>query len=313
MDVVHNTIQALNGSMDITDAVNGGTQISLRLPITLLTSHCLLVGAGKDMVYAIPTSTLAQILSPGTGQIGNLGGSVTFQLGQDVYPARSLNYLMGLSSEDEDVSPDSTVLLLQTAGGMTAITVDRVVSSHDLVVKNIGEYVKDVRGVVGVSTLGDGSVVAILDLTSLLQDLGKIGTRDVSGSTEREDQLIRLPKVLVVDDSLSVRSSLSQLMNDGGYQAITARDGLEAVDLLEKENPDIVLTDLEMPRMNGLELTSYIRRSERWGPLPVVMITSRTMAKHRKQAEELGVSHYITKPFTEDDVLASIDDNLARA
>ncbi|MGD8421907.1 MAG: response regulator, partial [Gammaproteobacteria bacterium] len=97
----------------------------------------------------------------------------------------------------------------------------------------------------------------------------------------------------------------------GGYRTVTARDGLEAVNLLESESPDIILTDLEMPRMNGLDLVSYIRNSSQWNPLPVVMITSRTMAKHRQQAEKVGVNRYITKPFTEDEVLASIDEQLA--
>ena len=120
-----------------------------------------------------------------------------------------------------------------------------------------------------------------------------------------------MPKVLIVDDSLSVRNSLSQLMSDGGYRVVTARDGLEAVNMLEAEAPDIVLTDLEMPRMNGLDLVGYIRNSTQWNPLPVVMITSRTMAKHRQQAEQAGVNTYITKPFSEDEVLASIDRELA--
>lgn len=308
MDVVHNTIQSLSGSLDITDAINGGTQISLRLPITLLTSHCLLAGVGTDTMYAIPTSTLTQILSPGTGKIGNVGGKLTFQLGQNVYPARSLSSLVGMQGNHE-VGDNDTVLLLQAAEGPTAITVDRVVSSHDLVVKNMGSFVKHIRGVAGVSTLGNGSVVAVLDLANLLQKLDDIGVRSKADITP-VSKIIDLPKVLVVDDSLSVRSSLSQLMTDGGYQAVTARDGIEAVDLLDKERPDIVLTDLEMPRMNGLELTSYIRKSDQWNPLPVVMITSRTMVKHRQQAEEAGVNHYITKPFTEDDVLASIGDHL---
>jgi CheY-like chemotaxis protein len=100
-------------------------------------------------------------------------------------------------------------------------------------------------------------------------------------------------------------------MSDGGYRVVTARDGLEAVNMLEAEAPDIVLTDLEMPRMNGLDLVGYIRNSSQWKPLPVVMITSRTMAKHREQAERAGVNSYITKPFTEDEVLASIDRELA--
>ncbi|MDH5353391.1 MAG: response regulator [Gammaproteobacteria bacterium] len=311
MDVVNNTIQSLNGSMNIDDAVNGGAHISLRLPITLLTSHCLIVGAGDD-AYAIPTSTLSQILSPGTGKIGQVGGNMSFQIGQEVHPVHSLNSLLGLDGDD-DAMHKNTVLLFQTAGGMTAITVDRVVSSYDLVVKGMGRYVRNVRGVTGVSTLGDGSVVAVLDLSSLMQtNTSPRSNRDRSENPVPDTNLQKttLATVLVVDDSLSMRNSLSQLMKDGGFHVVTARDGLEAVDILDKEKPDIVLTDLEMPRMNGLELVSYIRNSAEWSPLPVVMITSRTMMKHRQEAEAVGVNRYITKPYSEDDVLASINDNL---
>jgi chemosensory pili system protein ChpA (sensor histidine kinase/response regulator) len=316
MDVVNNTIQRLNGSTDIGDAETGGTRISLRLPITLLTSHCLLAGAGNNMVYAIPTTTLAQILSPGIGKIGDVGGKRSYQLGQDIYASHSLNSLLGLP-DDEDAVNNKTVLLLQTPEGTAAITVDRVVNSVDLVVKNMGAYVKEVRGVVGVSTLGDGSVVAVLDLASLLQSWQSGGISfervDTSNRTKPEADALIKRKVLIVDDSLSVRNSLSQLMNDGGYSVVVAHDGLEAIDMLDKERPDIVLTDLEMPRMNGLELVSYMRKSAQWSPIPIVMITSRTLAKHREQAEAAGVNHYITKPFTEDEVLASIDDHLAPA
>jgi chemotaxis protein histidine kinase CheA len=316
MDVVNDTIQRLNGSMDIGDAETGGTRISLRLPITLLTSHCLLVGAGNNMVYAIPTTTLAQILSPGIGKIGDVGGKQSYQLNQDVFPSHSLNSLLGLP-DDEDAGHDKTVLLLQTATGITAITVDRVINSFDLVVKNMGAYVKEVRGVVGVSTLGDGSVVALLDLATLLHSSESGGINITGNDTNNRaipaaDAVLQT-KVLIVDDSLSVRNSLSQLMNDGGYHVVVARDGLEAIDMLDKEQPDIVLTDLEMPRMNGLELANYIRKSERWSSIPIVMITSRTLAKHREQAEAAGVNRYITKPFTEDEVLASIDEHLALA
>lgn len=314
MDVVNNTIQSLKGSMDIGDAVTGGAQISLRLPITLLTSHCLIVGVDEE-AFAVPTSTLSQILSPGTGKIDQVGGNTSCQIGREVYPVDSLNSLVG-QSEDLEKMNNSTILLFQTAQGMTAITVDRVVSSYDLVIKGMGEYIKDVPGVAGVSTLGDGSVVAVLDLGSLMQS--KTQSRPNTGYSQpvvggAKSTVMALPKVLVVEDSLSARNSLTQLMNDGGYQVVIARDGLEAVDVLDKENPDIVLTDLEMPRMNGLELVSYIRNSDQWGSLPVVMITSRTMMKHRQEAESAGVNQYITKPFTEDDVLASVSDNLGLA
>jgi len=313
MDVVNNTIQSLKGSMEVSDASAGGTLVTLRLPITLLTSHCLLVGVGNDETYAIPTTALTQILSPGTGKLGRVGNNITYQLGKEVYTAHSLDSLLGNSSQSaQDGLADRSVMLVQTAEGIKAVTVDRVVSSYDLVLKNMGAYVKSLSGVAGVSILGDGSVVTVLDLPSLLENRASQGRRSQAPrSTPRAAAEASLPKVLIVDDSLSVRSSLSQLMSDGGYRVVTARDGLEAVNMLEAEAPDIVLTDLEMPRMNGLDLVGYIRNSSQWNPLPVVMITSRTMAKHRQQAERAGVNSYITKPFTEDEVLASIDRELA--
>ena len=312
MDVVNNTIQSLKGSMQVSDGADSGTLITLRLPITLLTSHCLLVGVGRNETFAIPTTALTQILSPGTGKIGRVGNKITYQLGKEVFTTYSLDALLGKTSPSgEDALDDSSVLLVQTSDGIKAVMVDKVVSSYDLVLKNMGAYVKSLSGVAGVSILGDGSVVTVLDLPSLLEqyDGGEVRS-DAGLSNTVPADAVALPKVLIVDDSLSVRSSLSQLMSDGGYQVVTARDGLEAVNMLEEEAPDVVLTDLEMPRMNGLDLLGYIRNSNQWKPLPVVMITSRTMAKHRQQAEQAGVNSYITKPFTEDEVLASVDRQL---
>jgi len=313
MDVVHNTIQSLNGSMDIREAPEGGTLITLRLPITLLTSHCLLVGVGRDNQYAIPTISLAQILSPGNGQFDRVNDKLTYQLDQDVYPAFTLNSLIGVEDAVDDSSfKNSSVLLVQTAEGISAICVERVITSYDLVVKNMGAYIKSVSGIAGVSMLGNGEVVAVLDLTAMLQAQGNrnpvSATRSPQSAAATEPDL---PRILIVDDSLSVRNSLSQLMQDSGYQPILARDGREAVIILDSEKPDVVLTDLEMPRMNGLELVSYIRNSNAWKDLPAVMITSRNMSKHRQQAEQVGVNRFIPKPFSDDEVLEAIDEQLA--
>lgn len=313
MDVVHNTIQSLNGSMDIREAPEGGTLITLRLPITLLTSHCLLVGVGRDNQYAIPTISLAQILSPGNGQFDRVNEKLTYQLDQDVYPAFTLNSLIGVEDAVDDSSfKNSSVLLVQTAEGISAICVERVITSYDLVVKNMGAYIKSVSGIAGVSMLGNGEVVAVLDLTAMLQAQGNRNpvstTRSPQSAAATEPDL---PRILIVDDSLSVRNSLSQLMQDSGYQPILARDGREAVIILDSEKPDVMLTDLEMPRMNGLELVSYIRNSSAWKDLPTVMITSRNMSKHRQQAEQVGVNRFIPKPFSDDEVLEAIDEQLA--
>lgn len=312
MDVVHNTIQSLSGAMDIDSPTDSGTRISLRLPITLLTSHCLLAGVGKQNMYAIPTMSLAQILSPGIGRISKVGDKITYQLDQDVYKAYTLNSLIGVADQsDEEIIQKNSVLLVQTAEGISAVTVERVITSYDLVLKNMGAYVKSVSGIAGVSMLGNGEVVPVLDLAAMLQAQNNFDSRFVNPTPAAEASEIDLPRVMIVDDSLSVRNSLSQLMRDSGYQSIVARDGLEAINLLDNERPDVVLTDLEMPRMNGLDLLSYLRNSDDWNDLPVVMITSRSMSKHRQQAEQSGVSRYITKPFSDDEVLEAIDEQLA--
>jgi chemosensory pili system protein ChpA (sensor histidine kinase/response regulator) len=315
MDVVHNTIQSLNGTMDIGDAKQGGTRISLRLPITLLTSHCLLVGVGADQVYAIPSISLNQIMSPGSGTLTRYGETLGYQFADESYTACSLNTLVGAADDFTDKQLDAcSVLLVQTPDSVSAVVVERVITSYDLVVKNMGAYIRSIDGIAGVAMLGNGTVVSVLDLASLLEADNRPAALADGGRTaisRTESPEVALPMVMIVDDSLSVRNSLSQLMKDGGYRTVTARDGLEAVKLLETEVPDIVLTDLEMPRMNGLDLTSFIRKSQQWAPLPVVMITSRTMAKHRQQAEIVGVNRYLTKPFSEDEVLASIDEQLS--
>ncbi len=313
MDVVNNTIQSLNGTMKVSDGKDGGTHISLRLPITLLTSHCLLTGVGKDNLYAIPTLSLTQILSPGTGFLENLGDALSFQLEDETYPAYTLNALIGSADRHmRDNLDQYNVLLVETANGIAAVVVERVATSYDLVVKNMGVYVKSISGIAGVSMLGNGEVVPVLDLASMLQTLDNadldIGRINAQSSAVEE---FSLTKVLIVDDSLSVRNSLGQLMRDSGYEPLLARDGLEAINIIRAERPDIVLTDLEMPRMNGFDLVSYIRNTSDQPGLPVLMITSRNMAKHRQQAEAAGVNRFIAKPFIDDEILECIETELS--
>ena len=207
---------------------------------------------------------------------------------------------------------NSSILLVQTTEGTSAVFIEQVITSYDLVVKNMGAYIKSVSGIAGVSMLGNGEVVPVLDLTAMLKAQNSFSPDVMAKRIESPAATeVELPRILIVDDSLSVRNSLAQLMRDSGYQAILARDGREAVKILESEKPDVVLTDLEMPRMNGFELVSFIRNSSSWQDLPTVMITSRNMAKHRQQAEQSGVNRFIAKPFTDDEVLEVIDEQLA--
>ena len=308
MDVVHTSVLNLKGSIEISDNQPSGTTISLRVPITLLTSHSILVKTAGER-YAIPTSMLDQILPPGTGQFGTLGSDLTFQFGKSIYPTISLAQLLGVQAPVSS-NTTNTVLLVHYNSKIHAVMVEHVVSNYDLVVKNLGRYVNKVLGIAGVSLLGDGGVVPVLDLGELLS-AQKSGQVQIMRSRENTlAKVSHLTKILIVDDSLSVRKSLSQLIQDAGYEALLARDGIEAMEIMQKTKPNLILTDLEMPRMTGLELTSHIRANPDNDLLPIMMITSRTMAKHKEQAKKVGVNEYITKPFSEDDLISKIGEAL---
>ena len=201
------------------------------------------------------------------------------------------------------------VLLVQTETGIQAVTVQSVLDSRDLVIKSPGRYVPRIPGIAGATILGSGEVSAVLDLPELL----RLPARRIDSGAPREapvDEADLRFKALVVDDSLSARRALLRVLEDAGYAVRGARDGLEAVELMAGFQPDVVLVDMEMPRMNGLELTTHLRGHPQTARLPIVMITSRSTAKHRQQADAAGVDVYFTKPFSEDTLLDAVTDLL---
>lgn len=315
MDAVHSAIIELKGTMEIGDNRPCGTLIRLRLPVTLLTSHSVVVAVG-DLQYGIPTDTLVQILSPGVGSASNIGGELAYTLGRDIYPLRALSSMLGQTDEGDGSSGNyngRVVLLVRTDQGIAAIAVDQVLSSHELVVKNLGKHVGHVRGIAGVSLLGDGRVVPVLNLIELSSTTAAVAISTATGFEEDGAIAARVRQVLVVDDSLSARNTLVELVQDAGFEPIAARDGIEAVKLLQKQVPVLVLTDLEMPRMNGLELTAHIRGTDGIKHLPIIMITSRTLQKHRDQADSAGVTEYVTKPFSEERLMTLVSRYMASA
>jgi len=175
--------------------------------------------------------------------------------------------------------------------------------------------VQKVRGVIGASILGDGNLIPLLDLPELLRSPMQ-ALMSMSSATQGGENVVlgagpRVPNVLVVDDSLSVRKSMSLLLEEQGFEVLLAKDGLEAIEVLNQTKPDIMLVDMEMPRMNGLEFTAHARANAVTSRTPIFMITSRTTEKHREQAKAAGVSHYLTKPYQDTELLSLIDKALA--
>ena len=300
MDAVHKRIRELGGQLRIV-SLETGSRFEIQVPLQLVATNALLVQI-QSQWFAIPTRQLDQILAPGSAQPTQLGDRDALSHEDTHYLTHSLGEMLGMPEEIENNRP---ILLTDVGTEPAAVYVDAVIANQDLVIKSTGEYVKNVPGVAGVSILGDGRLVPVLDLAVLLE-------RKQLPQWHNEQTVEEIAyyqgenTVLIVDDSLSVRKSLTQLVGDAGYRSSSARDGLEAWEKIQESPPAVILVDMEMPRMNGIELTSRIRSSEATKSIPVVMITSRSMQKHRDAAEKSGVSQYFTKPFSETELLTEI-------
>jgi chemosensory pili system protein ChpA (sensor histidine kinase/response regulator) len=217
------------------------------------------------------------------------------------YPAHELSQLTGLAPAN---TPERrNVVVVDTDSGPVAVLVDAVLDANELVTRPTGKYLKRIAGVAGIGLTGDGSVIPLLDVAELARSPQE---RSLRAAAEARAGSTRRSRVLVVDDSMSVRRAVATLLEDQGYEVALARDGLEAVKALEAARPDVLLTDLEMPNMNGLELAAHLRSRPELAGLPVIMITSRSMDKHRRQALSAGVDVYLTKPYTDFELLQHV-------
>jgi chemosensory pili system protein ChpA (sensor histidine kinase/response regulator) len=185
------------------------------------------------------------------------------------------------------------------------VLVDAVLDANELVTRPAGRHFKRIPGVAGIGLTSDGSVVPLLDIAELVRTPRDLAMR-AAAESRAAAQSVRRSRVLVVDDSMSVRRAVAMLLEDQGYEVLQARDGLEAAKAMEAMRPDALLTDLEMPNMNGLELTAHVRSRAELSQVPVIMITSRSMDKHRRQAMSMGVDVYLTKPYSDQELLQHV-------
>ena len=234
------------------------------------------------------------------------------------YPIHFLPTLLG----EPDALPETRkaywLMLLHSGAQHIAIQVDDLQGSHEIVVKNIGPQLSRVVGISGATVLGNGNIVLILNPVALLARQANIDTKTFSSDGAiapvliEEEKPIHLPTVMVVDDSLTVRKITSRLLAREGYQVITAKDGVDALEQLTEITPDVILSDIEMPRMDGFELARNIRTDERLQHIPIIMISSRTADKHRSHAAELGVAHFLGKPYQEEELLRLVSNFIAQ-
>jgi chemosensory pili system protein ChpA (sensor histidine kinase/response regulator) len=310
MDVVRTDVASLGGRVEVESAPGRGTEFRLILPLTLVVIKALLVRTGST-AFAIPSSMVEQVLDLKEADVQQMRHAGAAEWQGRSYPLSYLPRLLGDLSAMPEQRRRYRILLLRSGARRIAVQVDELLGNQEIVVKNIGPQLARVIGVDGATVLGNGQVVLILNPVAL--STRALATNPPAAEARRGEEaparkddgpaLAALPTVMVVDDSLTVRKVTGRLMSREGYQVVLAKDGIEALEKLFDVIPDVMLVDIEMPRMDGFELTRNVRADERLKYVPIIMITSRTAEKHRNYAIELGVNHYLGKPYQEEELL----------
>jgi chemosensory pili system protein ChpA (sensor histidine kinase/response regulator) len=307
MDVVRNEVTAIGGRVEVDSAAGKGTTLTVYLPLTLAVTQAVLVRAAGSTL-AVPSAMVEQLLRLKSEALAahTAAGEVEFQ--GRAYALFGLAPLLG-ADPAAALTGYHSVLLLRSGAQRIALHVDELLGNQEIVVKSIGPQLARVPGVSGATVLADGSIVLIVNPVALTQ---RARALPEAGAVPAAPQPISVqPVVMVVDDSLTVRKATGRLLEREGYQVLTAKDGLDALEQMKHVLPSILLVDIEMPRMDGFDLARQVRGDPVMRHIPIVVISSRIAEKHRNQASQLGVNAFLGKPYAEAELLRHIADLLA--
>lgn len=313
LDVVQSDIKALGGHVSVDSVYGQGTVFTIRVPTTVAVSDALMVKVA-DQQFAIPLAQIDRIVRVSPASLEQYFGSAqeVFEFENKRYPLRYLSEFVGNQPIPRlsGMMYSLPVLMIKANNGQTvALLVDQLIGSRaQIVVKPIGQQFSSIGAIAGATILGDGQVCLILDGQNIARQIQSTRRYKLLNETiyrQRESDERRL--IMIVDDSVTVRKVTSRLLERQGYDVVTAKDGVDAIEQLENIKPDLMLLDIEMPRMDGFEVLNLVRHHDLHQDMPVIMITSRTGEKHRERAFALGVNQYMGKPFQEEDLLHNID------
>ncbi len=327
MDVVKNTIRQLKGTVTVDTREGKGTKFTISLPITLAINQALLVSA-SEYTYAIPLELVLETLSVSSDYLmTDENGNKTISIRGEEMEFRYLNELLGYSIEPLEYKTMHSVVVIGLDERKVAVAVEKLIGKEEIVVKSLGRHLRNVRGIIGATILGDGQVVIILDIEYLLRPVGERG-EDVhiqaipAAEPEPEEIQPTITKrkrksakitVLHADDSPSVRKYVQSILKGANIDVISADDGLNAINRLTQPNSniDIIVSDLEMPRMNGFEFVTEVRKMDAYKDIPFIIVTARAGDKHRRTGLELGANAFLNKPFDPSQLIETIESYIA--
>jgi chemosensory pili system protein ChpA (sensor histidine kinase/response regulator) len=327
MDVVANEIRQLGGSLTIESERGRGTTFNIRLPFTLAVTQAITVRAG-DTTFAVPMTSVQAVsrIRREEMEARMAGDDRTIEYAGAPYQLYELSELLGLGASHavEDSTGQLPLLMVRAGDLRAAIHIDTVIGSREIVVKPVGPQISNVPGMFGATIMGDGSVMLILDPAPLVRHFVAkqsvlVTVAETAGPGDAEPLQPALapcmdeagPRlVMVVDDSITMRKVTTRVLEREQLEVVTAKDGVDALEQLQERVPDVMLLDIEMPRMDGYELATHMKNDARFRHVPIIMITSRTGEKHRQRAFEIGVERYLGKPYSEADLLRHVNEML---
>ncbi|MEK7992118.1 MAG: Hpt domain-containing protein [Thiotrichaceae bacterium] len=301
MDVVSTEIKQLGGALQIHSRRGQGTTFEIRLPLSLTINQALLVHVNEETM-AVPLNHVEAVLRIPRQQANSEEACYYKYMEQD-YRIFYLGDILGFSKVAGMEAPLIPALLIRSGDRRVALLVDGIEGSKEVVVKPVGPQIGSIRWLAGATILGDGRVVLILDVPTLTRVEEMPQYESLKDEIEEEVPTT----IMVVDDSITVRKVTARLLKRQGMEVLTAKDGVDAIAQLQDHIPDLMLLDVEMPRMDGYELATQVRNNSELKHIPIIMITSRTGTKHRDRAEKIGINRYLGKPFNETELLENIN------
>ena len=324
LDVVKSNLNALNGETEVHSEVGEGTCFTLKVPLTLIISQALFIRCGTS-IFALPLAFVEEIRRLRPEQIEDVGGKLLTRVRDEVIDVVRLDTRFSIPPL-ETINGYFRMVIVNVAGRHVGIIVEEVLRKDEVVIKSLGEFLRNLKLFPGAIIASDGSLILLVDLHRLAaQELSEHATMApiasaarifapgamavAAGSIPSEaiDEVQEERVVVVADDSISVRKFVGRMLEKAGYRVRLASDGLEAAELISLSGAHLIITDLEMPRMNGYELMSHLRQNPDTRRIPVLVVTSRAGAKHRDRALKEGAAGFLTKPVQEDQLLGTIN------